>query len=220
MIDWCRPGFLGTPAAFRKRFEQPILSGDAAEAKEATYVLTEILKPVVLRRGVEKLQASLLPKYEWVVCCGLSPVQAQLYRALLRNRTSELGAGPAIDVLVAYHHALQILNHPDILHASVMKNEGGAMQISYDDYYDDDDDTTITITTCSFSGKWLCAQDKTRYPLTWAIPLSDHVPAKDIARKSGKMSVLREILTSASCAKRKRCSCFRRAFARSMSSKR
>ena len=64
-----------------------------------------------------------MPKYEWVIGCGLNPIQNALYRAFVRNRSSALAEGPAIDVLVAYKHALQILNHPDVLFASVKRNE-------------------------------------------------------------------------------------------------
>lgn len=86
MIDFCCPGLLGTRSEFRDQFHTPITDGSARDsrpmdvqlAQRRTYVLTCLLRPYVLRRGVGYLKAVLPPKVEWVVYCRLSPFQAKL----------------------------------------------------------------------------------------------------------------------------------------------
>lgn len=127
MVDCVRPGFLGTRQAFRAYFEKVIKAGllrnsmgeDIAAARQRAFVLSQQLRPVVLRRcvadcsaalclslplpvsspltqpppspaalrsGPEHLTPQLPRKREWVVHCRLSDLQAQLYKAFLRDR--------------------------------------------------------------------------------------------------------------------------------------
>ena len=87
MVNFCRPGVLGTKAQFKDRFQYIITAGSAkdslpqqvVQAKRRTYVLSCLLRPYVLRRGVAYLKAVLPAKKEWVVYCQLSTFQARLY---------------------------------------------------------------------------------------------------------------------------------------------
>lgn len=106
---------------------------DRALARARTYVLTQELRPLVLRRGAAALTKYLPPKYEWVLHCRLSDMQTKLYRAFVRDRLKHVyklqgqvggtsqdcnGAEPAATnhgIIAAYHHSLAIVNHPDLL---------------------------------------------------------------------------------------------------------
>lgn len=152
MVNFVCPGVLGSRSSFRDKFEHPIRAGSARDsdprlvsvAQRRTYVLSCLLRPYVMRRGVQYLKRVLPPKTEWVVYCRLSPFQARLYRAFLRARrdldeqAKQAGHGHSLVVvrdgvletgkkktnsrgglLAAYHTSLMINNHPDILHTAL-----------------------------------------------------------------------------------------------------
>eukprot|EP00501_MAST-03F_sp_TOSAG23-6_P000294 GSMAST32.ASY1.ANO1.301.1 assembled CDS len=127
MVDFARPGYLGSYETFKERFELPIKHGshkDSSEievthARRRSYVLNLEMKGLVLRRGPEVLYAMLPNKTEWVICTKNSALQGQLYRAFLNNRKQHVGEdGKPTNggILQAYHISLMIVNHPDILY--------------------------------------------------------------------------------------------------------
>lgn len=127
MVNFCRPESLGTSAEFNVRFVVPINNGQASDsiesdvvyARQRTYVLNQLLKPIVLRRDSSLLAKELPPKYEWLLRCRQTPIQGQLYRAFVRERIrdAEASNGSANGgIIAAYHHSLSIVNHPDILY--------------------------------------------------------------------------------------------------------
>lgn len=131
MVDCVRPGYLGSRQAFRGYFERVIRQGllrnseqgDIAAARQRAFVLSQQLRPVVLRRyarggpschrgatcddpspppprplrpsGPEHLTPQLPRKREWVVHCRLSDLQAQLYKAFLRDRQQRIARAEA-----------------------------------------------------------------------------------------------------------------------------
>ena len=119
MIDFARPGFLGTYDQFREEIELPIVNAKtSAIVQKLTEELALKLKPMVLRRSGALLKDQLPPKHEWVVYCKLSKLQRDLYLAYLRTRESTAGNS---DLLSAYSMLLHVVNHPAILHR-IMNN--------------------------------------------------------------------------------------------------
>lgn len=70
MVSFCNPGVLGSPSEFRKRFENPILTGrepdasdDAAKlGAERSAELSSIVNEFILRRTNNLLSEHLPPK--------------------------------------------------------------------------------------------------------------------------------------------------------------
>jgi len=98
MIDWVRPGMLGTPAYFKKHFVTPILSGQSHDStpdavklmQRRSHVLNGLLSGSVNRKQTSCLAEYLPKKTEFVVCIKLSPLQERLYTSyLLRINSKE-----------------------------------------------------------------------------------------------------------------------------------
>ncbi len=93
-MNFCNPGVLGTAAEFRKRYERPILasrepgaaSALTARAAALQKELSTIVNEFILKRGNILNAQHLPPKLVQFVCCRLSPVQAQVYDALLSSK--------------------------------------------------------------------------------------------------------------------------------------
>ena len=70
MVNFCNPGVLGTPAAFRKRFEGPIVRGrepdatplEAQQGAACSSELSTIVNDFILRRTNTLLSEHLPPK--------------------------------------------------------------------------------------------------------------------------------------------------------------
>ena len=92
MIDFVRPGMLGTSVQFTKDFIRPIEGGQlqtATEAqvtrmKERAHVLHTLLAPCVDRADLSVLEQYLPRKQEFVLLVRLSSLQRGLYRRFLR----------------------------------------------------------------------------------------------------------------------------------------
>jgi len=132
MVHFARPDFLGSQEQFKHRFVIPIENGQAMDsdmadvelARSRTFVLNEILKEIVLRRDSTHLAKDLPPKYEWLLRCKLTPIQAQLYRSFVRDKVRDAENGNTSTnggIIAAYHHSLSIVNHPDILYSKLQK---------------------------------------------------------------------------------------------------
>ena len=151
MVDYLRPGFLGTKDEFRDRFEIPITNGqcadsdpnDIAYAKQQTWVLHNHVAPIVLRRDGHFLRAQLPPKHEWVVGCRLSPLQYALYKGYAREKLRQYVArgrrAPGKGILQSYHMSLAIVNDPDVLALALRENiaAGGARARIDDNFWID-----------------------------------------------------------------------------------
>ena len=99
MVDYARPGVLGTLKEFKYRFEDPIGNGqcvdstnvDIVEARKKAFVLRHELEPMVLRRDGKFLKSLLGEKHEWVLVCEITDLQKKLYKAFLRARQRQNG---------------------------------------------------------------------------------------------------------------------------------
>lgn len=123
MVNFARPDYLGSLDEFKNRFVAPITNGQCIDSSEAdlrlarrrAFVLTQELKPLVLRRDQQYLFKQLPPKKEYVLMCKLTDAQAQLYREFLQRGVPTRGTSDKVDVLGGYHIALAISNHPDVI---------------------------------------------------------------------------------------------------------
>eukprot|EP00884_Botryococcus_braunii_P005792 jgi/Botrbrau1/15213/Bobra.0149s0068.5 len=89
LLEWARPGALGSASQFREYYAKPLKEGqrsDAdlrmlAKAKKRQVQLTKVLNKYLLRRTKEGSIKDQLPtKTDHIVFCALSPLQARAYR--------------------------------------------------------------------------------------------------------------------------------------------
>lgn len=132
MVSFCNPGLLGSPAAFRRRFEAPILAGREPGAAEhdcelgagRTEELSRLVQAFILRRTNALLSAHLPPKLISIVCCRPTPLQQRLYDHFLGSRATArlLSEGPAAKaqvsakVLSAITSLRKLLGHPKLVY--------------------------------------------------------------------------------------------------------
>jgi len=115
LMEFLNPGFLGTPAEFKRQFFKPIQTGRDPEATER---LKRLTGPFVLRRlKTDRTIMSDLPdKLEMKVYCTLTKEQASLYAAVLKEVESSLEKSEGIQrkglVLAALSKLKQVCNHP------------------------------------------------------------------------------------------------------------
>jgi hypothetical protein len=119
IMEFVRPGLLGSAERFRTRFAVPIeRNGD----EEAADRLKRITGPFVLRRlKTDKTIISDLPdKLEMKVWCNLTPEQASLYQATVSDMMARIegaeAAGEGMErrglVLATMAKLKQVCNHP------------------------------------------------------------------------------------------------------------
>jgi SNF2 family DNA or RNA helicase len=119
IMEFVRPGLLGSAERFRTRFAVPIeRNGD----EEAADRLKRITGPFVLRRlKTDKTIISDLPdKLEMKVWCNLTPEQASLYQATVSDMMAKIEAAEAAGegmerrglVLATMAKLKQVCNHP------------------------------------------------------------------------------------------------------------
>jgi superfamily II DNA or RNA helicase len=87
IIDFLMPGYLGSAADFRERYEQPI-TRDKDEAAQAR--LGRRLRPFILRRLKTEVARDLPVKLEQVSFCELTEDQAEIYRQVLAVSRKEV----------------------------------------------------------------------------------------------------------------------------------
>ncbi len=109
------PGFLGTMAEFRKNVERPIMRD---RNRAATERLRSLVRPFILRRmKTDRAIIKDLPdKVEQNSYCNLTPEQATLYEAVVRDLEAKLkdaeGIGRQGLLLSTLMRLKQICNHP------------------------------------------------------------------------------------------------------------
>jgi SNF2 family DNA or RNA helicase len=123
ILDWSAPGLLGSLGEFRTRWAKPIEAGDPAAAER----LSRLLRPFLLRRRKSDpgIAPELPAKTETDRPVALSPEQAALYEAVVREMMADIAAsdgiarrGRIVKLLTALK---QICNHP----AQYLKEPGG-----------------------------------------------------------------------------------------------
>ena len=109
------PGFLGTMAEFRKTLERPIMRNRDRAASER---LRRLVRPFILRRmKTDRAIIRDLPdKVEQNSYCSLTPEQATLYEAVVRDLEAKLKDTEASErqglMLATLLRLKQICNHP------------------------------------------------------------------------------------------------------------
>merc|ERR1719148_419871 len=100
MINFVRPGLLGSAHAFQRDFVRVIengqcedsTAGDVRLMKQRAHVLHGLLKVCVHRADLKVLEKYLPPKHEYALKVRMSPLQIQLYREYLSSAGHAPGA--------------------------------------------------------------------------------------------------------------------------------
>ena len=115
IFNFLNPGYLGKEAQFRKGFETPIQkNGDAARS----LALKKLVEPFILRRlKTDKRIIDDLPdKVEQKLYCTLTPEQASLYEAVVKDVSTRIDETEGMErrglVLATLMRLKQICNHP------------------------------------------------------------------------------------------------------------
>jgi SNF2 family DNA or RNA helicase len=115
IFNFLNPGYLGKEAGFRKSFELPIQKNN--DLTRAT-ALKRLVEPFILRRvKTDKSIIDDLPdKIEQTMFCNLTPEQASLYEAVVKELTDSLDGVEGIQrqgmMLATLLRLKQICNHP------------------------------------------------------------------------------------------------------------
>ncbi|MEU0005908.1 DEAD/DEAH box helicase [Streptomyces sp. NPDC006314] len=123
ILDWTTPGLLGRLGTFRARYAQPVEGGRDPAAAER---LARLVRPFLLRRRKSDpgIAPELPPKTETDHPVALTPEQAALYEALVRETLDRIAAADDMarrGLIVGLLTGLkQICNHP----AQFLKEDG------------------------------------------------------------------------------------------------
>lgn len=127
LLDFANPGYLGTKADFRKKYELPILRGrdaagsdkDKEKGEAANAELSGLVKKLIIRRTNDILSKYLPRKYEHVVFCNMAPFQLALYNHFITSPDIKaLIKGKGSQPLKAIGILKKLCNHPDLLDLS------------------------------------------------------------------------------------------------------
>jgi len=141
LLNFANPGYLGSKADFRKKFELPILRGRDADGtdedkKKGDVAITELLGLVnkfIIRRTNDILSKYLPVKYEHVVFCNMAPFQKDLYNWFIQSPDIKaLLRGKGSQPLKAIGMLKKLCNHPDLL--NLPDDLPGCEQFYPDDY--------------------------------------------------------------------------------------
>lgn len=149
MVSFCNPKVLGSSSQFKKQYVNKILLGmerdstkserDAALALQTQ--LSNIVNEFILKRG-NILNAQHLPsKYVQHVCCRMTPLQEDLYIALINSKEVQYSInGKHGNVLNHIRYLMLICNHPVLLagdgvnEKSEVRQEGrGTPKVNYNE---------------------------------------------------------------------------------------
>ena len=115
IFNFLNPGYLGKEAQFRKTFELPIQRENDLERSET---LKKLVEPFILRRVKtdRRIIDDLPDKIEQKMYCTLSPEQASLYEAVVKDVEEQLEVAEGIQrrglILSTLLRLKQICNHP------------------------------------------------------------------------------------------------------------
>jgi len=87
IMNFVMPGYLGSRADFKERYEQPIVQGEAGAVKSR---LGKRIRPFLLRRTKREVYKELPEKLEQVVYCTMTAQQTEVYEKLLRESRRQI----------------------------------------------------------------------------------------------------------------------------------
>ncbi|XP_068095683.1 DNA repair and recombination protein RAD54-like isoform X2 [Hyperolius riggenbachi] len=136
LVHFVNAGILGTAQEFKKRFEVPILKGRDADAspadrekgEEKLKELISVVNRCLIRRTSDILSKYLPVKIEQVVCCRLTPLQAELYKLFLKQMkpAEELNEGKmSVSSLSSITSLKKLCNHPSLIYEKCVEEEEG-----------------------------------------------------------------------------------------------
>ncbi|OMO63212.1 SNF2-related protein [Corchorus olitorius] len=136
MVNFTNPGILGDAGYFRRYYETPIICGrepTASEeekklAAERSSELSAKVNQFILRRTNALLSNHLPPKIVEVVCCKLSPLQAELYNHFIHSKNVKRAITEEAkqSKILAYITALKKLcNHPKLIYDTIRSGSSG-----------------------------------------------------------------------------------------------
>ncbi|XP_070977901.1 DNA repair and recombination protein RAD54B-like [Oncorhynchus clarkii lewisi] len=140
IIEFVNPGILGSSAAYRKVYEEPILCSRQPICTEEERVLGEeraaelsrLTGLFILRRTQEIINRYLPPRLDWTVFCSPSPLQRELYQALLSHRVIRAclqGSTQTHTHLACITALKKLCNHPGLLYSTVQeRSDGGSAE--------------------------------------------------------------------------------------------
>ena len=144
LLNFANPGLLGNRNEFRKNYEIHILRGrdslatDKEKEKGDAKLkeLTELVQKFIIRRTNDILSKYLPVKYEYVIFCGLSDMQKQLYNYFITSPDiKKLLKGENSQPLKAIGLLKKLCNHPNLL--SLPGDIEGCESLIPEDYKDD-----------------------------------------------------------------------------------
>ncbi len=115
IFNFLNPGYLGKEAQFRKAFEVPISKG---HDPTRSVTLKRLAEPFILRRVKtdKRIIGDLPDKIEQKMYCTLTPEQASLYEAVVKDVAAQLEEAEGIQrrglILSTLLRLKQICNHP------------------------------------------------------------------------------------------------------------
>jgi superfamily II DNA or RNA helicase len=124
LYDFLLPGYLGTAADFKERYETPLTKAGAPDTQPKLLErLRHRVRPFFLRRTKEEVLTELPPKLEFPTLCELTDEQREVYRAVLAQGRREVfeqsgktGQGrDRIAVLTTLLRLRQVCCHLDLL---------------------------------------------------------------------------------------------------------
>ncbi|KAK6326932.1 hypothetical protein J4Q44_G00025770 [Coregonus suidteri] len=142
IIEFVNPGILGSSAAYRKVYEEPILRSRQPTCTEEERVLGEeraaelsrLTGLFILRRTQEIINRYLPPRLDWTVFCSPSPLQRELYQALLSHRVIRACLQGSTQTQTHTHLACitalkKLCNLPGLLYSTVQeRSDGGSAE--------------------------------------------------------------------------------------------
>ncbi|XP_039006863.1 protein CHROMATIN REMODELING 25-like [Hibiscus syriacus] len=136
MVNFTNPGILGDVAYFRRYYETPIICGreptsneeEKKLAAERSSELSAKVNQFILRRTNVLLSNHLPPKIIEVVCCKLTPLQAELYNHFIHSKNVKkvITEETKQTKILAYITALKKLcNHPKLIYDTIKSGSPG-----------------------------------------------------------------------------------------------
>lgn len=125
MVDFIKPGFLGTERQFGIEYAGPIRNGQHADSnideirtmKKKSFILHKKLYEFVQRKEASLLKTFLPEKYEYVLFLPLTEIQNKLYKDYLKNEGKLIHGkgGVGSKLLQDYTCLRKIWTHPKVL---------------------------------------------------------------------------------------------------------